>query len=76
MYSTFLLPLIVSTTLTAPTSATLIDNIFNNNFNALYTSGNLVIILSNYHAQFLIMENQLNLFESKKKISYAVTFKK
>ena len=31
-----------------------------------YTSGNLAITLSNHHAQFLIMENQPNLSESKK----------
>ena len=63
MYSSFLLPQIASPTRTTAASATLIDDIFSNNCNPPYTFGNLVITLSDHHAQFLIMEN---LSESKK----------
>ena len=66
MYSCFLLPHIVSPTRTTAASATLIDNIFTNNCNSPYTSGSLIIILSDHHAQFSLMENQPNLSESKK----------
>ena len=66
MYSSFLLPHIASPTLTTAASPALIDNIFTNNCNSLYTSVNLVITLSDHHAQFLIMENQPNLSENKK----------
>ena len=56
MYSSLLLPHIFSPTRTT-SSATLIDNIFTNNYNS-FVSGNLVNILSDHHAQFLIMGNQ------------------
>ena len=58
IYSFFLLAHIAS--------PTLIDNIFTNICNYPYTSGNLVITLSDHHAQFIIIENQPNLSESKK----------
>ena len=67
MYSSFLLPHIASPTHTTAASTTLTDHIFTNNCNSPYTSGNLVITLSDHHAQFLIMENQRNLSESKRK---------
>ena len=67
MYSSFLLPHIASPTRTTAASTTLIDNIFTNNCNSPYTSGNLDITLSDHHARFLIMENQPNLSESKRK---------
>ena len=66
MCSCFLLPHIVSPARTTAASATLIDNIFTNNCNSPYTSGSLIIILSDHHAQFSLMENQPNLSESKK----------
>ena len=66
MYSSFLLPHIASPTRTTAVSATLTDNTFTSNCNSPYTSGNLVIILSDHHAQLLIMENQSNLSEIKK----------
>ena len=56
MYSSLLLPHIFSPTRTT-SSATLIDNIFTNNYNS-FVSGNLVNTLSDHHAQFLIMGNQ------------------
>ena len=65
MYSS-LLPHIASPTHTTATSATLIDNIFSNNCNSPYTSGNLVITLSDHHAQFLILGNQHNSIENNK----------
>ena len=65
MYSSFF-PHIASPTRTTATFATLVDNIFTNNCNSYYTSGNCVIIFSDHHAQFVIMENQPNFSESKK----------
>ena len=56
MYSSLLFPHIFSPTRTT-SSATLIDNIFTNNYNS-FVSGNLVNTLSDHHAQFLIMGNQ------------------
>ena len=58
MYSSLLLPHIFSPTCTTTSSATLTDNIFTNNCNSSFVSGNLVNSLSDHHAQFLIMENQ------------------
>ena len=66
MHSYFLLPYISSPARIAAESTTLIDNLFINNYNSPYTSVNLVITLSDYHAYFLIMKNQPNLSESKK----------
>ena len=54
MQSSLLLPHFLSPIRTTATSATLIDNIFSNNCNSPYTSGNLFITLSDHHAQFLI----------------------
>ena len=65
MYSSFLLLQIASPTYTTAVLATL-DNIITNNWNSPYTSGNLVITLSDHCAQFLIMENKPDLSESKK----------
>ena len=60
MYSSLLLLHIFSPTRTTSSSATLIDNIFTNSHNSSFVSGNLVSvnILSDHHAQFLIMGNQ------------------
>ena len=58
MYSPLLLPHIFIPTRTTSSSATLIDNIFTNNYNSSFVSGNLVNTLSDHHAQFLIMGNQ------------------
>ena len=58
MYSSLLLLHIFSPTRTTSSSATLIDNIFTNNYNSSFVSGNLVNTLSDHHAQFLIMGNQ------------------
>ena len=66
IYSSLLLPHIASPTRTTATSATLIHNIFSNNCNSPYTSGNLVITLSDHHAQFLILGNQHNSIENNK----------
>ena len=69
-YSSFILSLIGSPAHTTSVLATLTNDIFTNNCNSSYTSSwhldvNLVIPLSD-HAQFLIKENQPNLFENNK----------
>ena len=56
MYSNLLLPHIASPTRATLNSETLIDNIFSNNYDSSFTSGNLVTTLSDHHAQFLLME--------------------
>ena len=56
----FSLPHIYSPTRTTTTSATLIGNIFTNNYNSSFVSGNLFNTLSDHHVQFLIMGNQHN----------------
>ena len=66
MYSSLFLPHIASPTRTTATSVTLIDNIFSNNCNSPYTSGNLVITSSDHHAQFLILGKQHNSIENNK----------
>ena len=66
MYSSFILPHIASPTCTTATSATLTGNIFSNNCNSPYTSGNLVITLSDHHAKFLILGNQHYSIENNK----------
>ena len=58
MYSNLLLPHIASPTCVTLNSETLIDNIFCNNYDSSFTSGNLVTTLSHHHAQFLLMEFQ------------------
>ena len=55
MYSSLLLPHIFSPTCTTTRSTTLIINIFTNNYNSSFVSGNLGNTLSDHHAQFLIM---------------------
>ena len=55
MYSKLLLPNISSPTRITSTSATLIDNIFTNNYDNTFTSGNLVTTLSDHLAQILIV---------------------
>ena len=64
IYSFFLLPHIASPTRTTVTLATLTDNIFSNNWNSPYTSVNLLIALSDSHAQFLTLSNLHNSFEN------------
>ena len=49
MYSSLLLPHIFSSTHTIASSATLMDNIFTNNYNSSFVSGNLVNSLSDHH---------------------------
>ena len=61
MYSSLLFPHISNPNCTT-TSSTLIGNIFTNNYNSSFFSGNLVNSLSDYHAQFLIRGNQWPLF--------------
>ena len=57
MYSSLLLSHIFNPSCTTTSSATLIENIFTNNYNSS-VSGNLVNSLSDHHAQFLIIRNQ------------------
>ena len=63
MYSSLLLPHIFSPTRTTSSSATLIDNIFTNNYNSSFVSGNLVNTFLEHHAQFLIMGNENSSFK-------------
>ena len=63
MYSPLFLPHIFNPTRTTSSSATLRDNIFTNNYNCSFVSGNLVSTLSDHHAQFLIMGSQHNPIE-------------
>ena len=63
MYLFLLLPHILSHTRTTASSPILIGNIFINNCNFSFVSGNLVNSLSEYHTQFLIMGNQHSSFE-------------
>ena len=58
MYYFLLLPHIFGPTRTTTTSATLIDNIFTNNYNSCFVSENFVNTLSHNHVQFLVMGNQ------------------
>ena len=58
MYSSLLLSHILLPTRTKTTSETLMDNIFTNNYNSSFVSGNPVNTLSGHHAHFLIMGNQ------------------
>ena len=55
MYSKLLLPNISSPIRITSTSATLIDNIFTNDYDDTFTSGNLVTTLSDHLAQILIV---------------------
>ena len=55
MHSKLLLPNISSPTRITSTSATLIDNIFTNNYDNIFMSGNLVTTLSDHLAQILIV---------------------
>ena len=66
MYLSLFLPHIASPTRTTAISATVIHNIFSNNCNSPYTSHNLVITLSDHHAQFLILGHQRNSLENNK----------
>ena len=56
MYSKLLLPNISSPTRITSTSATLIDNIFTNDYDNTFRSGNLVTTLSDHLAQVLIVQ--------------------
>ena len=67
MYSSLLFSHFFSPTRTTSSSATLIDNIFTNNYNSSFVSGNLVNTLSDHHAQVLIMGNQQSPLELDKK---------
>ena len=55
MYSKLLFPNFSSPTRIRSTSATLIDNIFTNNFDNVFTSGNLVTTLSDHLPQIWIV---------------------
>ena len=66
MYSNLLLPHIASPTCVTLNSETLIDNIFSNNYDSSFTSGNLVTTLSDHHAQFLLMEFQSKQMDNEK----------
>ena len=75
MYSKLLLPNISSPTRITSTSATLIDNIFTNNYDNTFTSGNLVTTLSDHLAQILIVPIQ-NATRYKEPKKFTVIFRK
>ena len=58
MYWNLLLPHIASPTRVTAKSGTIIDNVFSNNYDSSFTSGNVVTMLSDHHAQFLLMISQ------------------
>ena len=66
MYSNLLLPHIASPTRVTLNSETLIDNIFSNNYDSSFTSGNLVTTLSDHHAQSLLMGFQNKQMDNEK----------
>ena len=66
MYSNLLLPHIASPACVTINSKTLIDNIFSNNYDSSFTSGNLVTTLPDHHAQFLLMEFQTKQMDNEK----------
>ena len=66
MYSNVLLPHVASPTRVNINSETVIDNIFFNNYNSSFTSGNLVTTLSDNHAQFLLIEFQTKQKDNEK----------
>ena len=57
MYSSFLLPYILSPSRLTIRSQMLIDNIFSNNIEKDINSGNLTSTISDHYAQFLLFEN-------------------
>ena len=65
-YSNLLLPHIASPTRVTLNPETLIDNIFSNNYDSSFTSGNLVTTLSDHHAKFLLMEFQKKQMDNEK----------
>ena len=68
MYSKQLLPNISSPTRITSTSATLIDNIFTNDYDNTFTSGNLVTTLSDHLAQILIVPIRNTRHKEPKKV--------
>ena len=61
MHCNLLLRHITSPTRITAKSSTLPDNIFSNFFESSLISGNIVTVLSNHHAQFLVIANQANI---------------
>ena len=66
MYLNLLLPYITYPTHVTVNSQTLIDNIFSNNYDSSFTSGNLVTNLFDHHAQFPLMEFQTKQMDNEK----------
>ena len=66
MYSNLLLRHLRCPTCVTVNLQTLIDNIFSNNYDSSFTSGNLVTTLSDHHAQFLLMEFQTKQIDNEK----------
>ena len=66
IYSNLLLPHIASPTGVTINSETVIGNMFSNNYDSSFTSGNSVTTLSYHHAQFLLMEFQTKQMDNEK----------
>ena len=68
MYASFLLPFISTPSRVTPRSKTLIDNIFSNNIEDGSISGNIVTIICDHYAQFLLLQNLTNKNPTKSEI--------
>ena len=66
MSSNLLLPHIACPTRVTVNSQTLIDNIFSNNYDSSFASGNVETTLSDHHAQFLLIELQTKQMDHEK----------
>ena len=71
MHSNFLLPYISSPSRVTPRSQTLIDTIFSNKIIVQSFSGNIRTTISEYYAQFLLLENNnLHKGQKERKLKY------
>ena len=70
MYYNSLLPYITSPTHITARSKTLIDNIFSNDYDSPFKSGNLLTTLSDHNAQFLFLANQIKTNKNTEKQYY------
>ena len=78
MYASSLYPTINTQTRITPTSKTLIDNIFYNNFTKKISAGNILTSISDHLTRYLLISNQpeLSLSNSKKETLKVQKFNK
>ena len=70
MHSNLLLPHITGSTRVTAISGAIIGNIFSNNYESFFTSGNLFKMLSDYHAQCLLMVSQTKDIDNENSQTY------